>query len=156
MTKDYSEAMELPHTETRQFPPRRRSIPNGFDFDLEEVWWPKTQRKNSRGMTDKKTYDLDRTVPTEYYSRHRMLPTTSLPDVTITKKQRKKSKGSLNLNQKSEAANNGAHSNSSGRNFKPESMPCRAHDGSAIYSSNQLEGKRNDSSYSLTSEEFDF
>ncbi|XP_076373788.1 uncharacterized protein LOC143258543 isoform X2 [Tachypleus tridentatus] len=146
MTKDYSE-------ETRQFPPRRRSIPNGFDFDLEEVWWPKTQRKNSRGMTDKKTYDLDRTVPTEYYSRHRMLPTTSLPDVTITKKQRK---GSLNLNQKSEAAINGAHCNTSVRNFKPENMPGRAHDGSAIYSPNQFESKRNDSTCSLTSEEFDF
>merc|ERR1719445_603217 len=64
-----------------EFPPRRRSIPNGFDFDLDEVW---SVRKNvavaSTGSRDGRnpaaattrplTDSLNLNVKKNYYSRH--------------------------------------------------------------------------------------
>ncbi|XP_067124791.1 uncharacterized protein [Centruroides vittatus] len=52
---------------------KRRSIPTGFDFDLDEVWLPKIQMRSSRRMSKDAEDPLCRTVPSQFYSRHQLL-----------------------------------------------------------------------------------
>lgn len=62
----------------KTFPPRKRSIPNGFDFDLDEVWWPFCREKQrQKSLSEENDEAFGRTVPTEYYSRHLLLRSDS-------------------------------------------------------------------------------
>lgn len=92
---------------------KRRSIPTGFDFDLDEVWLPKIQMKaNRRFSTD--TDPLCRTVPSQFYSRHQLLKGdhTIQPSITTSN-------------------STPVYVYKPGKEKSSHQWPARAHDGSA-------------------------